>query len=42
MLVVKEISSGYQGAQVLHNVSFDVQAGEIVCLFGRNGAGKST
>ncbi len=42
MLVVKEISSGYQGAQVLHNVSFDVQAGEIVCLFGRHGAGKST
>jgi branched-chain amino acid transport system ATP-binding protein len=42
MLVVKEISSGYKGAQVLHNVSFDVQVGEIVCLLGRNGAGKST
>jgi branched-chain amino acid transport system ATP-binding protein len=42
MLTVKELSSGYQGAQVLHDVSFDIQAGEIVCLLGRNGAGKST
>ena len=42
MLTVDGLSSGYEGAQVLHNVSFDVRAGEIVCLLGRNGAGKST
>lgn len=42
MLSISKISSGYEGAQVLHEVSFDVQAGEIVCLLGRNGAGKST
>ena len=42
MLNVRKISSGYEGAQVLHEVSLDVQAGEIVCLLGRNGAGKST
>ena len=42
MLNIRKISSGYEGAQVLHEVSFDVQAGEIVCLLGRNGAGKST
>ena len=42
MLTVNALSSGYQGAKVLHEVSFDVGAGEIVCLLGRNGAGKST
>ncbi|PDH55964.1 MAG: ABC transporter ATP-binding protein, partial [SAR116 cluster bacterium MED-G06] len=42
MLTVSGLSSGYQGAQVLHDVSFSVEAGEIVCLLGRNGAGKST
>ena len=42
MLTVSGRSSGYQGAKVLHQVSFDVAAGEIVCLLGRNGAGKST
>ncbi|MEC8262672.1 MAG: ABC transporter ATP-binding protein [Pseudomonadota bacterium] len=42
MLTVSGLSSGYQGARVLHDVSFDVAAGEIVCLLGRNGAGKST
>ena len=42
MLTVNGLSSGYEGAHVLHDVSFDVEAGEIVCLLGRNGAGKST
>ena len=42
MLSVSRLSSGYGEAQVLHDVSFNVDAGEIVCLLGRNGAGKST
>ena len=42
MLNVSGLSSGYGEAQVLHDVSFNVEAGEIVCLLGRNGAGKST
>ena len=42
MLSVRGLSSGYGEAQVLHDVSFNVGAGEIVCLLGRNGAGKST
>ena len=42
MLNVSGLSSGYGEAQVLHDVSFNVKAGEIVCLLGRNGAGKST
>ena len=42
MLNVSGLSSGYGEAQVLHDVSFNVEAGEIICLLGRNGAGKST
>ena len=42
MLNVSELSSGYGEAQVLHDVSFNVEAGEIICLLGRNGAGKTT
>ena len=42
MLNVNGLSSGYGEAQVLHDVSFNVEAGEIICLLGRNGAGKST
>jgi branched-chain amino acid transport system ATP-binding protein len=42
MLEVKNISASYGKVQVLRDLSFSVSAGEILCLFGRNGAGKST
>ncbi|WP_112320370.1 ABC transporter ATP-binding protein [Oceanibium sediminis] len=42
MLRVEAINSGYGNAQVLRDVSLDVAAGEILCLMGRNGAGKTT
>ena len=42
MLSIQNLSSGYGDAQVLHDISFEVNAGEIVCLLGRNGAGKTT
>lgn len=42
MLVVNDIHVHYGSAHVLHGVGLDVQAGQIVCLVGRNGAGKST
>ena len=32
----------YGKSQVLHGVTLDVPAGEITCLLGRNGVGKST
>lgn len=42
MLRIESVSSGYQGVRVLQDVSFEVPAGQIICLLGRNGAGKTT
>ena len=42
LLEVDAVCSGYGGSQVLHEVTFDVAAGEAVCLLGRNGVGKTT
>jgi len=41
-LTVDGIEVFYGRAKILHGVSFAAQAGEIVALAGRNGAGKST
>jgi branched-chain amino acid transport system ATP-binding protein len=42
MLICRDVDVTYDGAQVLFNVDFDVEEGEIVALLGTNGAGKST
>jgi branched-chain amino acid transport system ATP-binding protein len=42
MLVLEDVHVHYGSAHVLHGVGLEVQAGQIVCLVGRNGAGKST
>ena len=41
-LVVDKIDAGYGQAPILHQVSLAAKPGEILCLFGRNGAGKTT
>ena len=42
MLKVNNICSFYGDVQILHGVSLEVKAGEMVTLLGSNGAGKST
>ncbi len=42
MLQVSDIHVYYGDSHVLQGVSLEVRPGEIVCLLGRNGAGKST
>jgi len=41
-LKVENVTSGYGSIEVLHNVSLEVNQGEIVSLLGPNGAGKTT
>ncbi|MBM4342777.1 MAG: ABC transporter ATP-binding protein [Deltaproteobacteria bacterium] len=42
MLVVDSVSAHYGAIAALHDVSLQVDAGEIVTLIGANGAGKTT
>jgi branched-chain amino acid transport system ATP-binding protein len=42
LLEVKEIHSFYGPSHILFGISLHVEKGEIVCLLGRNGTGKST
>lgn len=42
MLKVRDIETAYDRTQVLFGVSFDVEAEQLVCLMGHNGAGKTS
>jgi branched-chain amino acid transport system ATP-binding protein len=42
VLAIDKLTSGYGRIEVLHGVSLNVEAGEIVALVGSNGAGKTT
>ena len=41
-LMLDSVTGGYGGAEIIHEVSLQVGAGEIVVLIGPNGAGKSS
>ncbi len=42
LLSISGLESGYGDIQVLWGVDLDVRAGEVVCLVGSNGVGKTT
>jgi len=42
LLTVEELRVSYDNIKALHGVSFRIDEGEIVCIIGANGAGKST
>lgn len=42
MLKLENVTAEYSGSQVLFGVNIEAKAGEITCLVGRNGVGKST
>ncbi|HOB12003.1 MAG TPA: ABC transporter ATP-binding protein [Syntrophomonadaceae bacterium] len=42
LLEVRDISFQYPGSLILDKVKFDLNAGEVVCLLGPNGCGKTT
>lgn len=41
-LTMEQVSAGYGGCQVLHNITLQAEPGGIIGLIGPNGAGKST
>ena len=42
MLQVEKLHQYYGGSHILRGLSFDVKVGEVTCLLGRNGVGKTT
>src|SRR5258708_12590892 len=42
MLQVDRLNVAYGSTQVLFDVSFDIEEGDLLCVMGRNGVGKST
>jgi branched-chain amino acid transport system ATP-binding protein len=42
LLTVSDLQAWYGESHILHGASFEVRAGEVVTLLGRNGVGKTT
>ena len=42
MLTVENLNQYYGGSHILRDLSFDAPTGQVTCLLGRNGVGKTT
>ena len=42
LLEIKSLNTYYGESHILRDVDLNVQSGEMVCLIGRNGVGKTT
>lgn len=42
MLTLEKVNVYYGESHILRNVSFQIEAGQVACVMGRNGVGKST
>lgn len=42
LLTCRGLCLGYEGKEILHDLNFEVNAGDYLCIVGENGSGKST
>lgn len=42
MISVQNLSFSYHNAPILHDVSFTIEEGSVLCILGSNGTGKTT
>lgn len=42
LITCHDVTLGYEGKMISHNIDFQVQEGEYLCIVGENGVGKST
>lgn len=42
LLCVKDLTVQYDGSEALHDLSFELEEGDYLCIVGENGSGKST
>lgn len=41
-LICRDLSLGYDGREIVHQLDFSVNAGDYLCIIGENGSGKTT
>lgn len=42
IITCQNLSLGYDGREIVHDLSFEVHTGDYLCIVGENGSGKST
>ncbi len=42
LITCENLSLGYEGREIVHNLNFTVSQGDYLCIVGENGSGKST